>query len=93
MIAKAVHHISLCVPDLEAALGFYCDLLGLETIDRPEMGIKGAWLELGGTQLHLIVPPPGVDVGGPPENAPGYLCAKRMTQDRSGCSGRSRQRD
>jgi catechol 2,3-dioxygenase-like lactoylglutathione lyase family enzyme len=53
--ATAVHHVSINVPDVEAALHFYVDVLGLRRRDdRPELGIDGAWLDAGGQQIHLI---------------------------------------
>jgi catechol 2,3-dioxygenase-like lactoylglutathione lyase family enzyme len=67
MLTDAVHHVSLCVRDLDASLAFYCDLLGLEKIDRPDFGIPGAWLDAGNAQIHLIVAPDHVDTGRPPE--------------------------
>ena len=67
MLTDAVHHVSLCVRDLDASLAFYCDVLGLATIDRPDFGIPGAWLDAGNAQLHLIVAPENVDTGHPPE--------------------------
>lgn len=59
----AVHHVSVNVDDVEAAMRFYCDVLGLEPrTDRPAFGFGGAWLDAGGQQVHLIegTPPPGV---------------------------------
>src|SRR2546423_8426955 len=51
----AVHHVSINVSDVEAALRFYCDTLGLERRpDRPDFGFGGAWLDAGGQQVHLI---------------------------------------
>lgn len=32
--AKAVHHVGLSVPDLEAALAFYVDVLGFKLLNR-----------------------------------------------------------
>ena len=51
-----LHHVSLLVIDTRRALGFYQDILGLALIDnRPDIGIPGAWLDLGGgQQLHLL---------------------------------------
>lgn len=50
-----VHHVSINVADVEAALSFYTDVLGLtERGDRPDFGFPGAWLDAGGQQLHLI---------------------------------------
>lgn len=67
MIAESVHHVSLCVADLEASLGFYRDLLGLRTLERPDFGVPGAWLDAGNAQIHLIVAPEGFDTGRPPK--------------------------
>jgi catechol 2,3-dioxygenase-like lactoylglutathione lyase family enzyme len=51
----AVHHVSINVEDVDAALRFYCDTLGLEQrADRPDFGFGGAWLDAGGQQVHLI---------------------------------------
>ena len=61
------HHYSICVADVDAARAFYGELLGLEEIERPDFGFPGAWYQAGAVQLHLIVPPPGFDVGARPE--------------------------
>ncbi|MCU0267973.1 MAG: VOC family protein [Acidimicrobiales bacterium] len=57
----AVHHVSINVDDVDEALRFYVDRLGLTVrSDRPDFGFPGAWLDAGGQQLHLIggeVPP------------------------------------
>jgi catechol 2,3-dioxygenase-like lactoylglutathione lyase family enzyme len=51
----AVHHVSINVDDVDAALGFYVDVLGLRPrSDRPDFGFGGAWLDAGGQQVHLI---------------------------------------
>jgi len=61
----AVHHVSLNVDDVEAALRFYCDVLGLEArSDRPDFPFGGAWLDAGGQQVHLMqsdAAPPGAN--------------------------------
>lgn len=59
----AVHHVSINVDDVPAALAFYVDVLGLEPRDdRPDFGFDGAWLDVGAQQVHLIAapPPPGL---------------------------------
>lgn len=66
MFVEAVNHVSLCVEDLDASLAFYCGLLGLEPLERPDFGIPGAWLDAGNSQIHLIVAPEGMDAGRPP---------------------------
>ena len=69
MISKAVHHVSFSVRELAPALHFYRDVLGFQPIERPEMGLEGAWLQAGDSQVHLIVAPEGADVGTPPRKA------------------------
>jgi glyoxylase I family protein len=57
----AVHHVSINVDDVDAALDFYVGKLGLQVRrDRPDFGFGGAWLDAGGQQVHLIQagPPP-----------------------------------
>jgi catechol 2,3-dioxygenase-like lactoylglutathione lyase family enzyme len=50
-----VHHVAICVPDVDAALGFYVDTLGCEArADRPDFGFPGAWLDAGSQQIHLM---------------------------------------
>lgn len=54
----AVHHVSLNVTDVDEAVAFYTEVLGGSVrSDRPELGIGGAWLDLGATQVHLIEAP------------------------------------
>ncbi len=54
----AVHHVSINVDDVPAALSFYTEVLGLEQRgDRPDFGFGGAWLNAGGQQVHLIEAP------------------------------------
>jgi glyoxylase I family protein len=52
-----IHHVSINVDDLAAARSFYVDVLGFtERLDRPDFpGTPGAWLDVGGQQVHLIV--------------------------------------
>ena len=57
-----MHHVSINVTDVDQAVRFYTDVLGLSwREDRPELGVQGAWLDAGGQQVHLIEgePPPG----------------------------------
>jgi glyoxylase I family protein len=51
-----LHHVAVCVTDLERSKRFYEDVLGFRAIDRPAFKAPGAWYELpDGSQLHLIV--------------------------------------
>ena len=56
-----MHHVSVNVADADQSIEFYTEILG-GTVrgDRPDLGIGGAWIDLGATQVHLIesdVPP------------------------------------
>jgi glyoxylase I family protein len=54
----AVHHVSINVEDVDAAVSFYVETLGLRPRDdRPHLGIGGAWLDAGGQQVHLVEAP------------------------------------
>ena len=51
----AVHHVSINVTDIDEAISFYTDVLGFEVrTDRPDFGFGGAWLDVGGQQVHLL---------------------------------------
>lgn len=53
-----VHHVSINVDDVPAAVAFYKALGMTERDDRPEMqGIDGSWLDACSQQLHLIASP------------------------------------
>jgi catechol 2,3-dioxygenase-like lactoylglutathione lyase family enzyme len=63
MIARSVHHISFAVRDLARSQHFYQEILGLERIERPDLGLPGVWYRAGNAEVHLIATPEGVDVG------------------------------
>jgi len=52
----AVHHVSINVDDVDAAVAFYVGVLGLaQREDRPaDLGVGGVWLDAGAQQVHLI---------------------------------------
>ena len=57
LIISGIHHITVEVKDLEEALDFYVDILGLDKLDTPE-NIKEAgvrWIKFNdGSALHII---------------------------------------
>jgi catechol 2,3-dioxygenase-like lactoylglutathione lyase family enzyme len=54
-IVRGVHHVSINVADVAEAEHFYLDLLGLQRIDRPDIGIGGTWMQAdNGIQIHLV---------------------------------------
>ena len=61
MIVRDLHHVSINVTDVDRAVRFYAEVLGLEQLPRPDFDFGGAWLGVGnGRQVHLIqadVPP------------------------------------
>ena len=55
MELRRIHHVSINVTDLDAALNFYVDTLGLSVIEsRPDLGVGGAWLDAGEQEIHLL---------------------------------------
>lgn len=62
-----IHHASLIVADTARALDFYRGILGLVPIaERPALGFPGAWLRVGGRQIHLLELPNPDPVQGRP---------------------------
>jgi len=50
----SLNHASLIVANLDVSMVFYCDVLGLQQVDRPDLGFPGAWFQLGDQQIHLL---------------------------------------
>src|SRR5438445_637497 len=46
-----IGHVHLKVADLDRALGFYCDVLGFELMQR--MGTQAAFISAGGYHHHI----------------------------------------
>jgi len=65
----SIQHVSVIVADTARALRFYRDTLGLPVDGtRPDLGYPGAWLGVGGQQIHLLeLPNPD-----PVENRPAH---------------------
>ncbi len=59
-----VHHVALNVSDVDKSVAFYTGLLG-GTLrdDRPDFGFRGAWMNLGTQQVHLIEAPAPANLG------------------------------
>ncbi len=54
-----VHHVALIVRSIEAALGLYRDLLGLElqqVLEIPSDGVRIAFLGIGESKIELVEP-------------------------------------
>jgi catechol 2,3-dioxygenase-like lactoylglutathione lyase family enzyme len=51
---SSIQHVNLMVDDLEAAVAFYRDVIGLELDDTPAMDFPAQFMKLGGDQqIHL----------------------------------------
>jgi glyoxylase I family protein len=63
----SLHHASVIVADLKRALVFYGNVLGMRVDPaRPDLGFRGAWLAVGGQQVHLLeLPNPDPTQGRP----------------------------
>jgi len=58
MIGK-LNHIAIAVPDLDAAVAKYRDLLGANvstTMDLPEHGVRVVFVELENSKIELMTP-------------------------------------
>ena len=59
---NGIHHVSINVSDVDEAVKFYVDVLGMERLSRPELGFPGAWLKSVNQEVHLLgvesTPPP-----------------------------------
>jgi glyoxylase I family protein len=69
MQVNDLRHVSVVVADTARALAFYRGLLGLAVVARPGPGYPGAWLAVGGRQLHRLEVPNLDPVAGRPRRA------------------------
>jgi methylmalonyl-CoA epimerase len=54
-----VDHVGIVVADLEAALPYYVDVLGLPLVlreEQPETGVRAAYLDAGPIRIQLVQP-------------------------------------
>lgn len=49
-----VHHVSINVHDADLTGRFYIEVLGLESLARPNFPFKGHWFRAGTQEIHLI---------------------------------------
>jgi catechol 2,3-dioxygenase-like lactoylglutathione lyase family enzyme len=52
---ETVHHVAITVTDIERSKRFYSEVLELPEVARPDFDFGGAWYEIGGREVHLIV--------------------------------------
>ena len=68
MIISGLFHVAIKTTDLAATRAFYCDVLGLADVFRPDFGYPGAWLAcpLPGGQaiIHVYAGGPALGTDG-----------------------------
>lgn len=84
-----LHHVSLIVADVDRALGFYVNCLGM-SIDtsRPALSFPGCWLNADGLQVHLLELENPDPVDGRPAHGGRDRHTAVMVQDLDGFAGR-----
>ena len=56
---KKIHHVGIVVPDLDKAMSFWRDLLGLAVVKTAvvhDQGVKAALLKAGESEIELLEP-------------------------------------
>jgi catechol 2,3-dioxygenase-like lactoylglutathione lyase family enzyme len=64
---KQLHHVSIAVKDVEKSKQFYCGVLGMNDVPRPEhYDFGGAWFRSDTYEVHLIQQNDSVQLPGDP---------------------------
>ncbi len=75
-IVNGLFHVAIKTADLDATLAFWCGLLGLRQVARPDFGYPGAWLACpvpgGQAIIHVYAGGPAL---GPDGRAPSGTAA------------------
>ena len=53
MPAIDLHHLAIKTADVAATVAFWNEILGSHSVERPDFGFPGAWLQFGTTMIHL----------------------------------------
>ena len=53
MPAIDLHHLAIKTDDVDATVEFWNNVIGSHSVDRPDFGFPGAWLQFGETMIHL----------------------------------------
>jgi catechol 2,3-dioxygenase-like lactoylglutathione lyase family enzyme len=68
VIISGLFHIAVKTNDLDTTRAFYCDVLGLKEVARPDFGFPGAWLACplpgGAAIIHVYAGGPALGVEG-----------------------------
>lgn len=52
-----IHHCEILVTDIDAALKFYTEVVGLEELPNASVFSQNKWLKLGNQELHIVFHP------------------------------------
>ncbi|MGZ4532400.1 MAG: VOC family protein, partial [Mycobacteriaceae bacterium] len=58
-LVTAIDHVGIAVPDLDVAIAWYRDILGLEVTHQEvneEQGVREAMVGVGNAQIQLLAP-------------------------------------
>ncbi len=48
-----LHHVTIKSEDVDETVSFYCNVLGMRQVERPEFPFPGAWLQMEETMFHI----------------------------------------
>ena len=54
MKPAGIHHVAICVRNVDEAKDFYVEKLGFTVAPRPDVIGPGVWLDGNGAQVHLM---------------------------------------
>ena len=60
---QGIDHFLVVSSDLEKTREFYCELLGMKQLPRPDFTFPGLWFQAGDTEIHVTLA--GEDAGTP----------------------------
>ena len=62
MPVSGLLHVAIKTNDLAATVAFYCDVIGLHAVARPDFGYPGAWLAVPGGEaiIHIYAGGPAL---------------------------------
>ena len=64
MPAVDLHHLAIKTDDVDATVEFWNNVIGSHSVDRPDFGFPGAWLQFGETIIHLYGGESALNKGG-----------------------------
>jgi catechol 2,3-dioxygenase-like lactoylglutathione lyase family enzyme len=90
MQVTGLFHVAIKTGDLSATVQFYCDVLGLTQVHRPDFGFPGAWLAVpnGPAIIHIYAGGPALVNGHAPHGTGAIDHLSLMVQGWDDCLAR-----